>query len=133
MERLFSAVSEKLFGGGDSQFYLKEIYVNVSEDQIADRLNKVVYAHPAVVFGSYPKFFDPRYKVKLTIESENEQEASKAFHALRSALPQDAIVKHDEAPLQGAYEKLVKLVEDSNEVVFQKTLQIMEECCQKHR
>jgi FAD synthetase len=55
--RSFKALSAKLFKSGDTTFYTKVIYVNLTEDKIAEELGRLASEFPDVQVGSYPKLF----------------------------------------------------------------------------
>jgi molybdenum cofactor synthesis domain-containing protein len=63
---------------GPEPFFSKEIYVSLDETELKDELDHVVAAHPEVEIGSYPKWFDPRYKTRLTFDGRTEEEATLA-------------------------------------------------------
>ena len=42
--------------------------------------------------GSYPRFTDPRYKVRVTIESKNGAEVAAALDYLKTLVPAETIV-----------------------------------------
>ncbi|RZC40960.1 FAD synthase-like, partial [Asbolus verrucosus] len=90
--RSFDSLSAKLFKSDGSSFYTKCIYVNVTEDKIADQLSRLVAAFPDVQVGSYPKLYDKTYKVKITIESTNEESSQHAFNWLLEKLPKEVVV-----------------------------------------
>jgi FAD synthetase len=55
--RSFKALSAILFKSGDTTFYTKVIYVNLTEDKIAEELGRLASEFPDVQVGSYPKLF----------------------------------------------------------------------------
>lgn len=72
---------------GPIQFLSRAAYVQMDESDVKPLLDKVVAAHPAVEVGSYPKWFDPTYKTKITFDAVDESELSRAFEQLLSLLP----------------------------------------------
>jgi FAD synthetase len=93
--RSFKALSPKLFKSGDTTFYTKVIYVNLTEDKIAEELGRLASEFPDVQVGSYPKLFHELYKVKITMESTNEKSATDACDRLLGKFPKSAIVNLD--------------------------------------
>ena len=52
-------------------------------------------AHPNVEVGSYPRFDNADYKVKITFESKDANEVAGAMKALLAALPRSAVVRSE--------------------------------------
>jgi hypothetical protein len=65
------------------------------EATIAPDLDRVVAAHPAVAFGSYPRFDEPDYRVLVTVESQDPDLAGRATRDLTAALG-SVVVRVDE-------------------------------------
>ena len=85
----FTAIRERF---RVTPFYLWIVYTLEDEFDIAERLQAVADAHPAVAIGSYPNFATPEYKVKLTLESKVETAVAAAHQALLLVLDQTMIV-----------------------------------------
>jgi molybdenum cofactor synthesis domain-containing protein len=75
----------------DAPFFLKRIFVTVGEASIADHLNVVMGAYPGLLLGSYPELNNPKYRVRLTLESKDPVYLESAFKLLISLLPTSAI------------------------------------------
>lgn len=73
-------------------FALEVLYTTLDEPLLAAHLNQVTAKFPAVAVGSYPKFTDPRYKVKVTMESKDAALVAEAMRLLKSLVPQDTLV-----------------------------------------
>lgn len=67
-------------------FHTGRVYVMADEATIAAELTRVVEAHPAARFGSYPRFDETDFRVLLTVESQDEAAARAACTALVAAL-----------------------------------------------
>ena len=67
-------------------FRTGRVYVMADEATIAAELTRVVETHPAVRFGSYPRFDETEFRVLLTVESQDEAAARGALAALVAAL-----------------------------------------------
>ncbi|KAK5644533.1 hypothetical protein RI129_005833 [Pyrocoelia pectoralis] len=93
-ERSFDKLCSRLFET-DHKFYTKNVYFNVTEDQIANALTLIVAEHPNVLVGSYPELFNRYYKVKIILESSYEQEMEKAYAKLLQIVPQETIVPQE--------------------------------------
>jgi len=74
-------------------FHLRVIYARVQETCIADYLNRTIESFPDLLLGSYPKLHDPEYRVRVTLESKDQQYLEQAFQALMSMLPPSAVVR----------------------------------------
>jgi molybdenum cofactor synthesis domain-containing protein len=90
--RKFLAIRERF---RSRPFHTARVYVMADEATIAPDLDRVVAAHPAVAFGSYPRFDEPDYRVLLTVESQDPDAAGSATRALTAALG-SVVVRVDE-------------------------------------
>lgn len=75
---------------------IARVYVDADEGAIADDLDAVVAAHPAVKIGSYPRFAEKDFKVLVTLEGRLAAEVTGAFAMLVERLA--ARVVRTEAP-----------------------------------
>lgn len=64
---------------GPVPFFTRELFCNIEETELKERLDTIVVAHPRVEVGSYPKWFDKRYKTRLTFDSRSEEDANRAL------------------------------------------------------
>lgn len=71
---------------GPVPFFTEEIYCRVEETELKSELDQIVAEHPQVEVGSYPKWFDSRYKTRLTFDARSLELASAAAHAARLLL-----------------------------------------------
>lgn len=74
-------------------FHLRVIYTREPESTIAVFLNRTLQSFPDLLLGSYPKLNDPEYRVRITLESKNQEYVEQAFGALMAMLPPDAVVR----------------------------------------
>jgi molybdenum cofactor synthesis domain-containing protein len=81
--RKFLAIRERF---QSRPFHTARVYVMADETSIAPDLDRVVAAHPAVAFGSYPRFDEVDYRVLLTVESHDLAATGLAARDLASAL-----------------------------------------------
>jgi molybdopterin-biosynthesis enzyme MoeA-like protein len=72
---------------GASQFVAREIFTNMDEPDLKPLLDHVVAAHPEVEVGSYPKWFDARYKTKVTFDATDRAKLDAAVADFLSLLP----------------------------------------------
>jgi hypothetical protein len=60
----------------------------MDEPDLKPLLDRVVAAHPDVDVGSYPKWFDTRYKTKITFDATDTTKLEAALAALLAELPE---------------------------------------------
>ncbi len=73
---------------GPVTFHTRSIYTKLDEGYLKPILDAVVETHPDVEVGSYPKWFDPSYSTKVTLDSPSEQHVEAALVLLLAALPE---------------------------------------------
>jgi molybdenum cofactor synthesis domain-containing protein len=74
-------------------FYIKRIFMNTDESEIAEILNSVVSHNNDVMIGSYPITGETGFSVLITVESRSENILKDAFEELIRSLPVDNIVR----------------------------------------
>ena len=79
--------------GSDVPFVSRALYTMCDEGEIAGLLERVVRAHPGVEIGSYPRWRDPSYRVKLTFDGRDPAAVDAALEACRGALAPELIVR----------------------------------------
>ncbi|MBL8151154.1 MAG: competence/damage-inducible protein A [Blastocatellia bacterium] len=87
----FHAVKERF---RTNQFHLRCIYTQEDEFSIAVQMKQIASDYPSVSIGSYPSFDNKDYKVKITIESKDQESVEAAFAAMCSLLKEDLIVRY---------------------------------------
>jgi len=90
LKKKFSSIKERF---RCSSFYLKRLFLNSDESDIAAILNAVVAGNKEVSFGSYPVVENPEYKIMITIESKSEAPLHKAVEELLRKLPGEMVVR----------------------------------------
>jgi molybdenum cofactor synthesis domain-containing protein len=88
--RKFEALRERF---REAPFHLCSIFVNMAEGTLADHLNELLTRHPDLMLGSYPEFFNPEYKVKVTLESKDAERVARAADDLLARLPDGVLVR----------------------------------------
>lgn len=73
--------------------YLKRLFLDADESDIAADLNRIVAENGDVSFGSYPILDNPEYKIIVTAECRSEDSLSKAVRQLLDSLPGRIVVK----------------------------------------
>ncbi len=79
--------------GSDTPFVTRALYTMCDEGEIASLLEDVAKAHPTVDIGSYPRWRDPDYRVKLTFDGRSREAVDAALEACRARLPREAVVR----------------------------------------
>jgi molybdenum cofactor synthesis domain-containing protein len=79
--------------GSDVPFVSRALYTMCDEGEIAALLEDVARAHPDVDIGSYPRWRDPNYRVKLTFDGRSPEAVDAALEACRAALPAEVVVR----------------------------------------
>lgn len=64
---------------GPSPFTSKAVFLRLDEAELTHALDQIVAKHPEVEVGSYPKWFEPRYKTKVTFDGRNQQAVASAL------------------------------------------------------
>src|SRR5205807_2611217 len=65
----------------------------VREPRLADLLNDLLQKYPDLLLGSYPEFSNPAYKVKVTLESRDQEYVSRALEDFLARLPRASVVR----------------------------------------
>jgi molybdenum cofactor synthesis domain-containing protein len=73
---------------GAHRFASREVFTKMDEPDLKPLLDKVVAAHPEVDVGSYPKWFDSRYKTKITFDATDEAKVEAALKEFLASLPE---------------------------------------------
>lgn len=79
---------------GPNPFFTEEVFCGVEETELKSELDQIVAEHPEVEIGSYPKWFDSRYKTRLTFDARSLELAQAAALSARRLLG-DRVVKVD--------------------------------------
>jgi len=73
---------------GAFRFVSREVFTKMDEPDLKPLLDRVVAAHPDVDVGSYPKWFDTRYKTKITFDATDQEKLDAAVGEFLSLLPE---------------------------------------------
>ncbi|NXX40484.1 FLAD1 synthase, partial [Tricholaema leucomelas] len=92
MERALDGLAH-IFRNEQTHFHSRTIYVAADEILIAPALNQADAAFQGrVSLGSYPDWANNYYRVKLTLDSESEQDLKEAYDFLMEKLPAGVVV-----------------------------------------
>lgn len=80
---------------GRRSFATKAVFLRLDEADLTQALDQVVKRHPEVEIGSYPKWFEPRYKTKVTFDGRSEQAVENAYLDFVARFAAELIVRVD--------------------------------------
>lgn len=72
---------------GPEPFVSHALFTQLDEAELKPLLDRVVAEHPDVEVGSYPKWFDPAYKTKITFDGRSAAAVQAATESLIGLLP----------------------------------------------
>ena len=72
---------------GATTFHSRQVLTQMDEPDLKPMLDRVVAAHPTVDVGSYPKWFDIRYRTKITFDATSADALEAAVAEFLSLLP----------------------------------------------
>jgi molybdenum cofactor synthesis domain-containing protein len=78
---------------GPVPFHSRAVFTRQEEPLIALSLEEVVKKHPEVDIGSYPRWFEPSYKTKVTLDARDPERVEAALADLLTLLPVESIVR----------------------------------------
>lgn len=72
---------------GPAEFASRALFTLLEEAELKPLLDRIVREHPEVEVGSYPKWFEPSYRTKITFDGRDRDAVERAFDALVALLP----------------------------------------------
>jgi molybdopterin-biosynthesis enzyme MoeA-like protein len=87
----FPVLREQLAQG--FSFVSRAVFTHCDEGEIALRLSEVAERHPELSIGSYPRFRDPNYRLKVTVDGTDEGRVATVLAEIVAFLPADKIVR----------------------------------------
>ncbi|HEX2736331.1 MAG TPA: molybdopterin-binding protein [Polyangiaceae bacterium] len=72
---------------GPDAFHTKSVFSGLDELELKELLDQVVASNPEVEVGSYPKWSDPSYKTRITLDGRLEANVLRALQQLLEGLP----------------------------------------------
>ena len=90
VRRCYRAIENELAHG---TFFTQALYFNVVESFIADTLTDVQRSYPDVAIGSYPRFDDAGYLVKVTLDGRDHAKVDAASTALHDRIDPEWFTK----------------------------------------
>ena len=78
---------------GPSPFVSLAVYTKLDEPSLKLLIDKSVETHPDVEVGSYPRWFEPSYKTKITFDARDRAAVERAAREFVASLPEGALVR----------------------------------------
>lgn len=78
---------------GPSPFVSLAVYTKLDEPSLKLLIDQSVEAHPEVDVGSYPRWFEPSYKTKITFDARDRAAVERAAREFVASLPEGALVR----------------------------------------
>jgi molybdenum cofactor synthesis domain-containing protein len=75
--------------------FTRALYFDIGEGSLAEHLDAAVARFPSVAIGSYPRFDQADYRVKVTFDGRDEAEVRQAAEFVRGRIPADVILRED--------------------------------------
>ncbi len=73
---------------GSRTFATGSVYTQMEETELKSLLDRIVGTHQQVEVGSYPKWFDPTYKTKITFDADARDLVRRAIDDFLELLPE---------------------------------------------
>ena len=77
----------------DAPFVSRALYTTCDEFELAPMLTRVAEEHTAVGIGSYLRWNEPSYRVKLTFDGRDGEAVEAAFEAMVAQIPEGKLVR----------------------------------------
>jgi molybdopterin-biosynthesis enzyme MoeA-like protein len=87
----FGALRPHLSDG--THFVTRAAYTLCDEGEIASMLAEIAYRYPSLFIGSYPRFRNTEYKLKLTVDGSDATEVERALQEIVAALPASKLLR----------------------------------------
>jgi molybdenum cofactor synthesis domain-containing protein len=78
---------------GPAPFLSRAVFTRLDETDLKPLLDEVVAAYADVDVGSYPKWFDPSYKTKVTFDAREQERLESALAAFLELIPREAVIR----------------------------------------
>lgn len=78
---------------GPAPFVSRAVYTLLEETRLKPLLDALVLGHAGVEIGSYPRWFEPTYKTKITFDARDLALVEAAARALVESLPAGSLVR----------------------------------------
>lgn len=78
---------------GPRPFVSRAVFTKVEEAELKPLLDVIVAAHPSVEVGSYPRWFEPSYRTKVTFDGNDARVVEAAVEAFVAGLAGGSLVR----------------------------------------
>jgi molybdenum cofactor synthesis domain-containing protein len=78
---------------GPAPFVSRAVYTRLEEALLKPLLDALLASHAGVEIGSYPRWFEPSYKTKITFDARDLELVENATRAFVESLPDGALVR----------------------------------------
>jgi len=78
---------------GPRAFVSRAVFTRVDEADLKPLLDGIVAAHPEIEVGSYPRWFEPSYRTKVTFDGQEAAAVEIAVAAFVARLPVGSLVR----------------------------------------
>lgn len=78
---------------GPAPFVSRAVYTKLDEPTLKALIDESVATHPEVEVGSYPRWFEPSYKTKITFDARDGAAVERATREFVAKLPEGALVR----------------------------------------
>ena len=85
----------RTFLRGPAPFVSRAVYTRLEEARLKPLLDALVIDHTGVEIGSYPRWFEPSYKTKITFDARDAKLVDAAARAFVASLPEGALVREE--------------------------------------
>jgi molybdenum cofactor synthesis domain-containing protein len=85
----------RTFLRGPAPFVSRAVYTRLEEARLKPLLDALLVDHAGVEIGSYPRWFEPSYKTKITFDARDAVRVDAAARAFVASLPEGALVREE--------------------------------------
>ncbi len=76
-----------------SGFHSRAVFTLCDEGEIASELTAVALRHPDLLIGSYPRFRDQEYRLKVTVDGADAAQVTRALGEVAAFIPAEKLVR----------------------------------------
>lgn len=132
LKRVFASVEDHI-GKGSQALVNRAIYLAVDEMSIASKLTQIDQQFPDVTIGSYPEWNSSYYKVKIMLESSDEDKINLCAEELQKQLPPMAVVDYNANPLVEPHVGLAKVCVGDLKEPLNEALEVCKEALDRYK
>lgn len=115
--RLAFGTLENLMENPNTSYKTRDLYLNIDEMSVTSEIVKVSELFQGrVVIGSYPEWHNNYYRLRISLESTNENDLLECEIKLKEVIPSSHFVSYDKRPWKDSMLKLRSLTEPGSEI-----------------